>query len=134
MEKTMRSDIIKSLRDTYGFLVSDYGYEIIDEEFSSNLFFYIRYENKLIERIISVGIDLRENEFSITIWKSDDGWTKDENMLEFEDFLKERGISEELKTTSGFPADLKVIEDINKNNARIFQEQGSGLVKGEEGF
>lgn len=123
--------VFKSLKKSYQFIVDDFGYKIIDEEFSSPLLFYIRYENENLKRIISVSIDLREAYFGITIWKASDGFTKDEDMLEFETILQKNGVSKGLLSLSGV-FDAKVIHEINQKNAFLLKEYGSELIKGAE--
>lgn len=131
MSNLNKSDIFSSLKNAYQFIVDDFEYKVIDEESSTPLLFYIRYENKNIARIISVSIDLREADFGITIWKSSDGWTRDEDMLEFKDYLKKKK-SVELLSLSGEVFDLNVIEEINKKNAHLLREYGNELIVGED--
>lgn len=131
MSNLNKSDIFSSLKKAYQFIVDDFGYKVIDEESSTPLLFYIRYENKSIARIISVSIDLREADFGITIWQSSHGWTRDEDMLEFKDYLKKKK-SIELPSLSEEVLDLNIIEKINQKNAHLLREHGSELIAGED--
>ena len=134
MNKQERLKVIESLKDCYKFLVNDYGYEIIEEESSSDMFFYVRYENRSMQRIIPVGIDIREKEFSIIIWKSIDGSTTDKNMLDFKDYLKQKGIPDVILGLPDFNSDVNIIGGINKRNSEILKMYGVRLIQGEEGY
>lgn len=125
-----RSEIIGSLKNAYQFIVDDFGYNVIDEE-SSPLLYYVRYENKNIARIISISIDIREADFGITIWKSLDGWTKDEDMLEFKEYLNKKNLDKISSLPHGV-FDLNIIEEINQKNALLLKQYGSELIAGKD--
>ena len=125
-----KSEIIGSLKNAYQFIVDDFGYKVIDEE-SSPLLFYVRYENKNIARILSVSIDIREADFGITIWKSSDGWTRDEDMLEFKEYLNKKNL-EKISSLSQGVFDLNIIKAINQKNALLLKEHGSELIAGKD--
>lgn len=130
MNKRMRLKVIKSIKDCYKFLENEFEYKIIDEESSSDMFFYVRYENNILQRIISVAIDVRDRKFNITFWKSVDGSTSDENMLDFKEYLVREGISESVQGLTD-SAEWDVINGVNKYNSKILKKYGLGLIRGE---
>ncbi|GEM_PF-5280121 len=132
MSSLNKSEVFQSLKSVYQFIVDDFGYQIIDEERSTPLLLYIRYENKAIERVISVSMDLRENDFNISIWKSADGWTRDGDLLEFESYLSDRGLPSKIRVLPEGVLDLDMIREVNQQNADSFRKYGKGLISGED--